>query len=241
MRFVPIKTRALVPPKDNLYALLDQHLPRLKERDVLVITSKILAIHQGQCVKIRKGLKKDELVKREAEAWLPRDLVPQRLAMLTIKNHTLIPSAGIDSKNGRGHYILWPKNPTQAARQIWKYLRKKYRLKQLGIIITDSHSIPLRLGTVGISIGFYGFKPLREFSRTKSIFGARLKIARSNIPDALAAAASLRMGEGADLIPLVIVRGASFIKFTNRSTWAQLTNKIQNDLYAPLLKIFDSR
>ena len=63
MRLLPIKTRALLPPKDNVYGVLNKHLPKLQEGDVLLIASKVLAIHQGRCIKLSYILK-SELIKK---------------------------------------------------------------------------------------------------------------------------------------------------------------------------------
>jgi F420-0:gamma-glutamyl ligase len=48
MNFIKVKTGSILPPKDNLYPILDKYLPKLKEGDVIFITSKILAIHPEQ-------------------------------------------------------------------------------------------------------------------------------------------------------------------------------------------------
>src|ERR1051326_1723361 len=227
MKFIPIKTRKFQPPKDDILKELDKRLPKLREGDVLFITSKVLAIHQGRCIKIqdprhRQGFGgqakyKNQLIKKEAEGYL----VPPKSAphpyILTIKDYVLIPSAGIDESNGDGYYILWPKNTQRLLKQIWGRLRKKYNLKNFGIVATDSHTIPLRWGTQGISIGFYGFKPLQDFRGQKDLFGRKLKVTQANIVDALSAVAVLRMGEGNEQTPFLILRGASFIKLKTAS------------------------
>ncbi len=53
LKILPIKTKKILPPKDDLYAEL-KHLPKLKEGDVLVIASKTLAIYQGRTVEKSK-------------------------------------------------------------------------------------------------------------------------------------------------------------------------------------------
>ena len=171
MEFIPIKTRAFLPPKDNIYELLDTFLAELSEGDILLVTSKILAIHQGRCVKITDTLDKDALIMQEAEKHIPRARVPQEHVILTIKQNTLIPSAGIDESNANGFYVLWPVNSNEAAREIWEYARKKWRIAKLAVIITDSHTIPLRYGVLGISIGFFGLRPLKDYRGTLDIFG----------------------------------------------------------------------
>src|SRR3989344_8183928 len=202
MRFIKIKTRAFQPPRYDIYKLMNDHLPSLREGDILIVTSKIVAIHQGRCEKIGKKTKRG-LAMGEADMYLPGK---NQYSFLTIKDNAIVSSAGIDSSNGRGYYILPPKNPNQAARQIWQFLRKKFKRTKIGVIITDSHSIPLHHGTLGISIGFYGFIPLRDFTRGQSGFGAKPKPGGNKIGEGLAPVGNRLMGEGGGEASLVIAR-----------------------------------
>ncbi len=238
MQFMPIKTREFLPPKDDIFGLMDKHLPHLKEGDVLFVTSKILAIHQGRCVKLDDHREKLKLIKQEADYSLPKRVLNGLDIVLTIKDYTLIPSAGIDESNGNGYDILWPKNSTQAAKKICKYLKKKFKIKKLAVAITDSHTTPLRWGTQGISIGFFGLEPLFDYRGKKDIFGRKLKYTQSNIVDSISNMAVLLMGEGNEKTPMMVLRGAKFIKFTNHSTHRKLVIEPKKDLYYPLLKIF---
>ena len=45
---IPIKTRPLVPPRDDLWEALAPVLPVLQEGDVLAITSKVVAVRLKQ-------------------------------------------------------------------------------------------------------------------------------------------------------------------------------------------------
>jgi F420-0:gamma-glutamyl ligase len=148
---IPIKTRVLKPPKDNIYDVLKKSLPKLRNGDILCITSKILAIHQGRCISKNQITNKDILIEQEADVFLPRHQVPGGKMMLTIKDHTLIGSAGIDESNANDHYILWPRQTNRFLKEIWLYLRHRFNLKQLGIMSTDSASRPLRRGVIGIA------------------------------------------------------------------------------------------
>lgn len=239
MQFIKVKTRAFIPPKDDVFELLNQHLPKLKEGDVVFIASKVLAIHQGRCIEKSKiKNQKSKLIKQEADYRLPGQLVAGSEIILTIKDHTLIPSAGIDESNGKGYFILWPKNTNQLCKQICEYLKKRDKVKKLAVIATDSHTTPLRWGTTGISIGFFGLEPLFDYRGKKDIFGRKLKYTQSNIVDALSAMAVLLMGEGSERIPMVIGRGLNFIKFTNKDSYKKLVIDPKKDLYYPILKIF---
>ncbi len=250
MEFIPIKTRAFLPPRDNLLELLGEELGqpgrRLRNGDVLFITSKVLAIHQGRTVKIPANKRaaqelKNELIKREAEAWLPPGKVAGHEFYLTIKEHTLIPSAGIDESNADGYYVLWPRNVNVLLKTIRARFMKQYKLKNLGVVATDSHTQPLRTGVTGISVGLVGFEPLRDYRNKKDVFGRQLKYTQANIADALSAMAVLLMGEGSERTPLLILRGAKFLKFTNKPTHQKLFFPAKKDLYYPLLKPFYER
>jgi len=237
MDFIPVKTRKFLPPKDDLFGLLDQSLPALKEKDLVLITSKLVSIHQGRCVKITPDMTlkdKIRLIKKEADGWLPQ--TPHGLA---VKDLTLTPYAGVDRSNGKNHYILLPQKPHLFAKKIWTHLRNKYRLKNLGVVVTDSFCLPLRWGHMGISVGFWGFHPNYSYVGQPDIFGRKIVEANSNLVDALAAFGGVIMGEGNEQTPLLIVRGLDKIRFTSKPTLSEL--KIpqgKSDLYAPLLKVF---
>lgn len=233
MDFLPVKTRKFLPPKDDLFSLLDESLPALKEKDVVVISSKVVAIGQGRTVKARSMKQKLELIKQEADGYLK-----EQVHGLTLKGSALIPYAGIDRSNSNGYYVLWPKNPHLEAKKIWQYLRRRFRLKQLGVIIIDSFCLPLRWGHYGLSIGFFGFHPNRSFDGTKDIFGHKIKFANSNYVDALAGLSGVIMGETDEQTPLLIIRGFNKLQFTAQSCLDEFTAKPTNDLYAPLLKLF---
>ncbi len=245
MMLIPVRTRVLVPPQDDLFPILDS-LPRLTEGDVVLIASKIVSIYQGRCVRVTATAKvkqsftvvnhclKQRLVTHEADAWVSaeRGGVP----ILTIKNHTIIPFAGVDESNGKGYFVLWPKNPSKAARLVCQYLKKTQHVSRLGVIITDSVPLPLRRGVVGISIGSYGIEPLRDYRGARDIFGRKLKITQTNVVDGLASAAVLLMGEGREQTPIVIARGAP-VRFTSKRAHGRIAMPRSKDMYAPLLSV----
>ncbi|MBI3627066.1 coenzyme F420-0:L-glutamate ligase [Candidatus Uhrbacteria bacterium] len=237
---ITIKTRPLLPPQDDIFPILDQYLPALQEKDVLIITSKVLAIHQGRCIKITDKVNKDDLIKQEADQFIPRERVPNQSVVLSIKGNTLIPSSGIDESNADGHYILWPENPTFLAKQICQYLKQKHGLTDLAVIVTDSHTTPLRWGVLGISIGFFGLEPLRDYRGTPDIFGRKLKMTQQNVVDMLAVLGVAAMGEGNEQTPMAIIRGVDFVRFTDKDTYDKFIIPKDQDIYKPLLEEFHS-
>lgn len=235
---LPIKTSPILPPEQSIYPILEEYLPSLQENDLLLITSKILAIHQGRCLKITDTTNKDDLIKSEAEYFIPRSEVPFQSATLTIKENTLIASAGIDESNANGYYVLWPKNTNTLVKEICILLKKRYKINNLAVIATDSHTMPLRWGVLGISIGFYGLEPLYDYRGQPDIFGRKLKMTQRNIVDMLAVLGVAAMGEGAEQTPLAIIRGMPGIQFTDKDTYEDLIIPKDADIYKPLLDRF---
>lgn len=238
MKIKSIKTEKIIPDSKDIYYVLDKYIEEFWENSILAITSKIISICEGRVVKVGK-IDKKELIKNEAEYFLTPEDSKHNIA-LTIKNNLLIPTAGIDESNGNGHYILWPSNPQKTANEIRAYLCRKFSLKRVGVIITDSRTMPLRTGTTGMAIAHSGFLALKNYVGKPDIFGRKFEVTKADILNALAAAAVLAMGEGDEQTPLALIEDMPFVEFQERSPTSkelgELKIKIEDDLYAPLLK-----
>jgi coenzyme F420-0:L-glutamate ligase len=129
--------------------------------------------------------------------------------LLTVKNGILTPNAGVDIKNSPpGMATLWPINPDRSAHQLRRNLEHRYETT-IGVEIVDSHVTALRLGTVGLAIGVSGFVPIRDRRGARDIFGRSIRVTQANVADDMAAAAHFLMGESAERIGAVLIRGAS--------------------------------
>ncbi|MFO1085316.1 MAG: coenzyme F420-0:L-glutamate ligase [Reyranellaceae bacterium] len=234
---IPIGTRPLVPPRDDLWDALGSALPALHAGDILAITSKVVAIHQGRCVPVAEVGDREELVATEADAWIGRASSRYGIT-LSIKGGTLVASAGIDASNANDHYVLWPTAPNESAAEIGRRLRREHGVDKLGVILTDSHCTPMRRGTTGISIGFYGFDALHDYRGKPDIFGRSLAVSVANRVDALAAAAVGLMGEGAECIPAVVIRGWPDLVFNDTAGQEGFVIPPEQDIFAPLLQCF---
>jgi coenzyme F420-0:L-glutamate ligase len=211
MEILPIKTKKFRPPQDDILAELTKKLTDLREGDIVAISSKIVAIHEGNCVP-EAGVDKAFLVEQEAEFSIPRDYWP---SPLTVKHHAFIGTAGVDASNADGHYVLLPKDPFASAFVLQEFLRTQSGCKHIGVVITDSHSTPMRRGAIGVSIGYAGFAPTKNLVGTEDIFGREFKIEVANIADSIAAAANVVMGEGNECQPVAIIRGLKNVEFTD--------------------------
>ncbi len=206
MQLIPLKTKQ-VQPGDDLMVVIDaalsEHQVELKTGDILVIASKIVAYSQGLLKSIDSKTDFRALIKTEADQVLDEGEM-----VLTMKNRILIPNAGIDNSNTpEGEVVLWPEKPFEAAQNLRAQLQKKYPLNSFGVLISDSHCQPLRMGTSGIAIGWAGFEGVQDERGAEDLFGRKMQYTRIAVADNLASATTLLMGETNARIPMVLVRG----------------------------------
>ncbi|MBI2638216.1 coenzyme F420-0:L-glutamate ligase [Candidatus Peregrinibacteria bacterium] len=215
---------------EEILKALRKNKEKISERDVLIISSKIVALSQGRVIELktirpsRRALKLQkipyatgsedprfiELILREADKVFPGKM------LTTLKNGMLIPAAGIDRSNiPDGFAILWPKNPWKTAQNLWKKMRSAFHIKKLGLVICDSHCQPLRWGTTGLALAWAGLNGVEDARGQKDIFGKKLQLTRKAVADNLASSALLVMGEAGEKTPFAIIRNAP-VKFTYR-------------------------
>ena len=237
MKVVVFKTHKIMIG-DNIYSILDKYLPKLNEKEIVFVTSKIISLVQKRVIKSDGKITKIDLAKKEADLYLPEKYIKYGVR-LTITNDTLIASAGIDESNSKGYFVLWPKNVLKEAENIWKYLRNKFKLKHLGVVVTDSHGMILRKGLTGFGLAWCGFEPIKDYIGKPDIFGKILNVSKTNLVDGLAASAVLIMGEGNEQTPLAVASDLPFIKFKQAPPSKEEIEEMhitpETDLYSALL------
>jgi len=148
----------------------------------------------------------------------------------------LVATAGIDESNGNGYYILWPESAQKTANNIRSYLCKRFGLTNIGVIISDSRTTPLRWGTTGFGLAYSGFNPIKNYIGTPDLFGKILKITKSNVLDALSVAAVMEMGEGLEQTPIALITNIPYVEFLSRNPTKkeldQMRVKLDEDLYS---------
>ena len=215
----------LVKPGDNLAKLLIGAISaeglELKDGDVVVISQKIISKAQGLLVDlstlnpsakaktIGKRTKKDprliELIMKDSKKILRAD---KQALVVALKNGFVCLNAGVDKSNvnGRRVYARLPTDLDGSANHIRIEL-ERLSGKRLAVIIGDTYSRPFRVGQVEFAIGIAGFDPIVDYRGSKDLFGYELKFKYVALADEVAAAAELVMGQGAEGVPAVIVRG----------------------------------
>ncbi len=244
MQILPIKTQLL--EKDfNFEKALEESLNfanlKLQEKDVLIIASKIVALSQGRLLDLKadsgetqNDIEKNfrKLVEKEAEFISPVN------DWLTLKDGIFIANAGIDRSNvPDGFCVLWPEDSYKFADNLCRNLKKKFNLKELGIVICDSHCTALRRGVTGVSLGYAGFEGVEDLRGDLDLYGKELKVTTRNLADSVCSAALLVMGESNESTPLALIRDLN-AKFTDLQIDPNdVKISMEEDLFKGVLKI----
>ena len=239
----------LVKPGDDIGRLIASSVARnqlaLEDGDIVVVSQKIVSKAEARLVNIveiepskranelAKLTQKDprlvECVLRESKRVL--GVAEQALTVETKTGHVCL-NAGIDKSNvsGKDTYSLLPKDPDESARCIRSRLRELTG-KNVGVIICDTYSRPLRNGIVEFAIGLAGAKPFKDYRGTRDLFGNELKFKLVAVADEIASAAELVMGQGAEATPIAIVKGLASVNLGDDSKSSDLIMPTSRDLY----------
>lgn len=239
MKVSAIKTHKITIKDTDILKILDKYIKRFPEKSILAISSKIVAICEGRVIK-KGNLDKEKLAEKEAEYFLPKELNSYGFTF-TIRNNSIVASSGIDESNvGKDSYVFWPKDPQKSANKIREYLCKRFGIKYVGVVISDSHVSPLRWGVTGFAVAHSGFEMLINYVGKPDLFGRKFQVERSNVADSLASSAVIVMGEGAEQTPLAVIEDLPFVKFQARNPTQKELNDLkitmEEDLFGPMLK-----
>ncbi len=236
-------------PGDDVGRLLLDALDRaelaLVGGDVIAVAQKIVSKAEGllvdladvepgeYAVRLAQQVDKDprlvELILRESNE------VSRAAPGVLIVRHRLgftSANAGIDRSNvgpgGEERVLLLPIDPDASAASIRETIEAE-RGVAVGVVITDSHGRPFRLGTVGVAIGVAGLPALWDRRGEADRYGYRLQHTDVGVADEIAAAAGLLMGQAAEGRPAVLLRGLRLPPADGRAT--DLVRPRELDLY----------
>jgi len=217
--FTPIKTTRQ-RARFNLGELVDTAVGKeLRDGDVLVLSSKFIAVSEGRVVDLA-SVKPSE----EAMAVAVRfDIIPELCElviresdeviggvsgfMLSVKEGLLTPNAGIDKSNiEHGKVVLYPRNPLESAESLVEEMRFR-RGVEIGAVVSDSRLMPTRKGTVGVALAAAGLAAIVDLRGKPDLYGNVLKVTSQAIADDLCSGAQVVMGEANESVPIVLVRG----------------------------------
>lgn len=226
----PIEGLPLIKTGDDVCGLIAKALGAaglsLLDGDVLVITQKIVSKAAGLIIdlaEIEPSPRALEIAQiHGGDARHVEVVLQQSRAIIVVRPNLLIAehvsgavmaNAGVDRSNiehdGRERVIILPTDPDTAAKALRDTLCSRHGAN-VGVILSDSWGRPWRLGTTGAALGAAGMRPLRDLRGVPDLFGAPLQHSLQAVGDELAAAANLVMGQAAEGVPAVLVRGFAF-------------------------------
>jgi coenzyme F420-0:L-glutamate ligase/coenzyme F420-1:gamma-L-glutamate ligase len=224
---------------------LEEAGEELEERDVVVVSQKVVSKAEGRTVdladvepgkrsvELATRLGKDprlvELILRESA-----EIVRAEREVLIVEGRTglISANAGIDASNvpGDDRVTLLPIDPDASARRLRAELRDATGVGP-GVIVADSFGRPWRLGQVEVAIGCAGIAPLDDWRGRRDRDGEELAATVVAAGDELASAADLVRGKD-EGIPVVLVRGAgSFVSADDGPGASALLRPRDDDLF----------
>lgn len=218
----------LVQPGDDVGALIEAGLARadivLEDGDVLVIAQKIISKSENRYVDLADVAPSAQAIElaavtgkdaRHIEAVLGESSEVLRVKpnVMIVAHHLgfVMANAGIDESNierrdSEDRVLLLPVDPDASCRALKTELDRAFGVS-IGVIINDSFGRAWRNGVVGVALGAAGISSLENLVGSPDLFGRTMKVTEVATGDELAAAASLVMGQGAEGLPVVHVRG----------------------------------
>jgi coenzyme F420-0:L-glutamate ligase len=204
----------------DLPELVNQKLgAKLRNGDVLVVSSKFVAVSEGRVVKlgsVRPGREASELASKYRMDPRLCELVLRESNeiiggipgfILASKDGLLTPNAGIDKSNVKhGAVVLYPRRPELSAWRLREALQFALGVT-VGVVICDSRLSPTRRGTTGVAVAASGVAAVLDMRGRADLFGNVLKVTAQGVADDLASAAEILMGESDESTPVVLVRG----------------------------------
>lgn len=239
----------LIRPGDDLAGVIAAALDRMgiapEEGDILVVAQKIVSKAENRYRKLstvipsqrakdfaqilNKDARHIEVILEESSEVLRRT----ESSLITVHRLGFVmANAGVDQSNveqsGDGVLLLLPADPDGTAARLKAALEARYGVT-LGIVINDSFGRPWRRGVVGVALGAAGLPSLRSLVGQPDLFGRALQTTEQAAADEIASAASLIMGQAAEGVPVVHVRGVRFT--ATQGTAQELIRPKQQDIF----------
>jgi coenzyme F420-0:L-glutamate ligase/coenzyme F420-1:gamma-L-glutamate ligase len=237
---------------DDLVALVDEALGRagidLADGDVVVVTSKIVSRAEGRfvslhdvtpsprAIEIADRVKKDprivEVILRESTAVsrMTRDVLIVRHRLGFVVANAAIDRSNVAPGAPADEVLLLPLDPDASAERVRAGLSARRGGPRIGVVVTDSHGRPFRLGTVGVAIGIAGLPALWDQRGDVDLTGRTLEHTITAFADQIAAVADLVAGQAAEGRPVVHIRGLGWTGAAGRA--GDLLRPPHEDLYA---------
>jgi coenzyme F420-0:L-glutamate ligase / coenzyme F420-1:gamma-L-glutamate ligase len=192
----------VVRPGDDLAGLLCAACPDLRDGDVVIVASKVVAKAEGklEAVDADDPLSHKPLVERESVRVLRRrgDLV-----ISETKHGFVCANAGIDRSNVEdGVVVLLPDDPDRSARRLRDGIRARAGV-DVAVIVSDTFGRTWRRGLTDVALGCAGIGAILDLRGSTDTYGHELQVTMVAVVDEIAGAAELVMGKATGICAAV--------------------------------------
>jgi len=177
---------------------------RLRDGDIVVVTSKIVSKAEGRQVPVGD---REKAIAEETVRVVAERVHPGGVTQIVETHHGLImAAAGIDTSNvPDGIALKLPQDPDRSARHMCEGIRQRLGVS-IGVIITDTLGRPWRVGQTDVAIGAAGIMVSDDLRGGVDANGRPLQVTITVLADEIAGATDLVKGKASG-IPVAVVRG----------------------------------
>ena len=219
----------VVRPGDDLAGLLVAACPDLRDGDVLVVASKVVAKAEGklEAVDPHDPLSHKPLVEREAVRVLRRR---GDLLITETKHGFVCANSGIDRSNVEdGTVVLLPDDPDRSARRLRDAIRARAGV-DVAVIVSDTFGRTWRRGLTDVALGCAGIGAVLDLRGSTDTYGHELQVTVVAVVDEIAGAAELVMGKSTGICAAV-VRGIDRAWLRQGSVREEIVRPPHEDLF----------
>ncbi|MBR0801079.1 coenzyme F420-0:L-glutamate ligase [Bradyrhizobium jicamae] len=225
-----VERSGIVPRGDDVFVLAQKIVSKAEGRMVDLATVEPSAEAIELAGKIQKDPRLVQLILSESVR-----VVRSRPGVLIVEHRLgfVMANAGVDQSNVASpdepqRALLLPIDPDGSAARLRERLWSRFGVP-VAVIINDSFGRAWRRGTCSVAIGAAGLPSLMDLRGMPDLFGRELQVSITGHADEIAAAASLVMGQGAEGLPVVIVRGLTWRGTDN--TASELVRPAAEDMF----------
>jgi coenzyme F420-0:L-glutamate ligase/coenzyme F420-1:gamma-L-glutamate ligase len=203
---------------------------RLRDGDVVAVTSKVVAKAEGRLVPLPADPAERERVRRDTVTAETVRVVARRGPLVIAQTrHGLVgANALVDASNAGGDALVpLPLDPDASAGRLRAALGAATGA-DVAVVVTDTLGRPWRLGQTDVAVGLAGMGALADYRGRPDGDGRVLEVTETAVPDEVAAAADLVKGK-LSRVPAALLRGVA--RPPGDGSARQLVRPLAEDLF----------
>lgn len=193
-----VVAQKIISKAEGRFVRLSEVTPSERAQELAQITGKSAAYVQvvlDEAVRVER-VRRGVIVTEQRSGW--------------VVANSAIDQSNVETVNGERQALLLPLDADASAYALRRALQAATGAT-VALIINDTHGRPFRMGAIGVAIGVAGIVPLSDLRGEQDLFGYTMQTTEIATADEIASAASMLQGQTAQGMPVVHIRGFSFI------------------------------